>query len=248
MTNKTQIQAWVNDYGEDSDFVRVRVKGVFPRAGNSQFIGSDVVAEARARTLDPGQYDFAPRIIGVDVARYGEDDSVITRRQGLMCFPQKRFHGLDLMTLADNIAQEIYAWQPDAVFIDGGGMGAGVVDRLRHMGFDIVDAQAGARALDSAKYLNRRAEMWAKMREWLPTGKLPDDSELADALTGLEYGFSSSGALQLEKKEDAKKRGLSSPDGGDSLALTWYAPVVARLDAAEAQARLNAKPYDPLAW
>ncbi len=245
MTNHAQIDAWIEDYGEDSDFVRIRVKGEFPRAGNTQFIPSDIVASARSRRLGYEDYGRAPRIIGVDVARFGDDSSVITKRQGLMCLPQLCFHGLDLMTLADKIANEIYAWEPDGVFIDGAGVGGGVIDRLRQLGFDIVDVQAGASALDKTKFMNRRAEMWSKMREWLRNAQLPDDPDLEKELTGIEYGFSPSGLLQLEKKEDMKKRGLSSPDRSDSIACTFYAPVVAKEDAFAAQARIDAKPYDP---
>ena len=248
MTNHTQINAWIEDYGEDSDFVRVRVKGEFPRAGNTQFIPSDIVANARARRLSYDSYERQPRIIGVDVARFGDDSSVITKRQGLMCHPQQRYHGIDLMRLADIVSNEIYAWQPDGVFVDGAGVGGGVIDRLRQLGFDVVDVQAGARALDHTKFMNRRAEMWSKMREWLQNAQLPDDPDLEKELTGIEYGFSPNGLLQLEKKEDMKKRGLASPDGADSLAATFYAPVVTRIDAYEAQARINAKPYDPLDW
>lgn len=225
MTNKVLLQSWVDDYGEDSDFVRVRVKGEFPRAGSSQFISSDVVALAKGRQLSPGTYSHAPRIMALDVARFGEDASVITKRQGLYCAPQIIYRSIDLMTLAGIVAKEIQAWQPSAVFVDGVGIGAGVVDRLRQLGFDITDAQAGAQALNPAKYRNRRAEMWGLMRDWLEQGAIPDDSALCDDLTSVEYGFTPTDAIQLERKEDMKKRGLASPDRADSLALTFYAPV-----------------------
>jgi len=244
MTNKAQLSAWVEDYGEDSDFVRVRVRGVFPRAGSNQFIPSDMVAAARGRELRPDQYSMMPRVLSVDVARFGEDQTVITRRQGLQCFPQQKLRGVDTMTLAGIVAQVCHEWQPDEVFIDGVGVGAGVVDRLRQLGFYVTDAQAGARALDPAKFANRRAEMWGKMRDWLEQGgSIPDDPELEADLTGLEYSFAASGALQLEKKEDMKKRGLASPDCADSLAIGFYAPATSLHDALEAQARINAKPY-----
>lgn len=225
MTNKALIRSWIDDYGEDSDFVRVRVKGEFPLAGSSQFIPSDTVASARGRSLTPEMYSHAPRILALDVARFGEDASVITKRQGLYCAPQRIFRNLDLMTLSGIVAKEIETWRPAVVFIDGVGIGAGVVDRLRQLGFDVTDAQAGAQALNPLKYRNRRAEMWDGMREWLKNGAIPDDSALCDDLTGIEYGFTPLDALQLERKEDMKKRGLASPDRADSLALTFYAPV-----------------------
>ena len=149
------------------------------------------------------------------------------------------------MALVGAVAQEIRDWKPEAVFIDGVGVGAGVVDRLRELGFSVTDAQAGARAIDAKKYANRRAEMWAGMREWLANGGIPEDQELFDDLTGLEYGFTSSGSLLLEKKEDMKKRGLSSPDRADSLALTFYAPVASPQVRREGRARTE---YDVLGW
>ena len=248
MTNKAQLNAWVEDYGEDSDFVRVRVRGVFPRAGSNQFISGEAVSNARGRNLKAQQYDFAPKIVGVDVARFGDDQSVITRRQGLYCAPQQKLRGVDTMTLAGIVADLVQEWQPDALFVDGVGVGAGVVDRLRQLGVDVIDAQAGARALDQHKYVNRRAEMWAKMREWLEQGAIPDDPELEADLTGLEYAYNTAGAVQLERKEDMKKRGLSSPDCADSLALTFFAPVASAADAFMAQRRMEARKYDPLQW
>ena len=150
------------------------------------------------------------------------------------------------MALVGAVAQEIREWEPDAVFVDGVGVGAGVVDRLRELGFSVTDAQAGARAIDAKKYANRRAEMWAGMREWLASGGIPEDQELFEDMIGVEYGFTSSGSLLLEKKEDMKKRGLSSPDRADSLALTFYAPVASKeLQRMQRRARTE---YDVLGW
>ena len=247
MTNKEQIKAWIEDNGEDSDFVKVRVRGVFPSAGSNQFIPSDVVEAARGRTLRPDQYSRMPKVVGVDVARFGGDQTVITKRQGLYCHPQLKFRKIDTMTLVGIVADICQEWRPDAVFVDGCGVGAGVVDRLHQLGYYyVVDAQAGARALNPSKYVNRRAEMWAKMRDWMKDGgSIPDDPELESDLTGIEYSYSSTEAIQLEKKDDMKKRGLSSPDCGDSLALSFFRPVTTDDDAYEAQARINQKKWDP---
>ena len=185
-----------------------------------------------------------PRVMALDVARFGDDSSVLTKRRGLVCEPQQVWKGVDLMTLAGCVAREIRSWRPDAVFVDGVGVGGGVVDRLRELGFRVVDAQAGARALNPL-YANRRAGMWAGMRDWLARGAIPDDAALIDDLCGPEYGFTPGGALRLEKKEDMKRRGLASPDRADSLALTFYAPVAAEAALPEVTAR---RPYDPTAW
>lgn len=228
MTNKEQLTKWIEDYGEDSDFVRVRVRGEFPGAGEAQFISSAVVHAARGRHISLDQYGHAPRVMGVDVARFGGDQSVIARRQGLILLGQRKFRGLDTQTLADLVAQEAEAWAADAIFVDGVGVGAGVVDRLRRLGAKVFDAQAGGRALDADRFLNRRAEMWSAMRDWLLAGgAIPDDPELAEQLAAPEYAYNVADKLQLESKDDMKKRGLASPDCADALALTFYAPVTA---------------------
>lgn len=248
MTNKAQLNTWVKDYGEDSDFVRVRVRGEFPRAGSNQFISSELVANAYGREIRESEYNFAPKVIGVDVARFGDDRSVITRRQGLCCIDQRKLRGVDTMTLAGIVAELAHTWGYDAIFVDGVGVGAGVVDRLRQLGLDVFDCQAGARALAPAKFANRRAEMWSNMRDWLESGSIPEDKELMDDLTGLEYGFNASGAVQLEKKEEMKKRGLDSPDCADSLALTFYCRVAERSAVAEPLWRKKEEEYDPFTW
>ncbi|WP_298069435.1 terminase [uncultured Mailhella sp.] len=245
MTNKAQLQQWIDDYGADSDFVKVRVLGEFPSAGETQFIPVALVDEAMERRPQASAYAHAPLVMGVDVARFGSDSTVITFRRGLLCEPQIVLRDMDTMRVAGLVAQHYTERHAQAVFVDGVGVGAGVVDRLRQLGIPVVDAQAGARALDPAKYANRRAEMWGEMRDWLSLAFLPPgDRDLKQDLTGVEYGFTSSGALQLEKKEDMKKRGLASPDRADSLALTFYSPVAA-VGSGPAMADTT---YDPLAW
>lgn len=222
ITNKTEIDQWVKDYGEDSDFVRVRVRGVFPRAGSNQFISSDVVELAQSRAPDPALTALSPLVMGVDVARHGDDQSVIVLRRGRSVESITRLRIPDTMQLAARVAEAIDAHRPSAVFVDATGMGWGVVDRLRQLSHPVVAVQAGEAAMDPAKYYNRRAELWGLMRDWLKDGAcLPDDSELRDDLIGPEYGFDAKMRIQLEKKEDMKKRGLASPDSADSLAVTF---------------------------
>ncbi len=246
MTNKEQLSQWVQDYGEDSDFVRVRVRGEFPRAGDVQFIPSDVVHAARGRQVSKDHYEFAPKILGVDVARFGSDQSVICRRQGLMVFDQHKLRGVDTVTLSGIIAGICREWQADRVFVDGVGVGAGVVDCLNRV-HDIpaTDAVSSAAPFNKARFLNRRAEMWSEMRDWLAKGgALPDDPELAEHLTGLEYQINASGKLQLESKDSLKKRGLASPDCADALALTFYAPV----EAGPVRSSRALTEYDVTSW
>jgi hypothetical protein len=133
-TNKTLLQSWIEAYGEDSDFVRVRVKGQFPRAGTMQFISSEMVQQARKREI--GYLESDPLIFGLDCARYGDDHSTLAIRQGRDArkYPWRRWHHQDAMTLAGDIALEAQKWQPDAIFVDAGNIGAAVVDRLRQLG------------------------------------------------------------------------------------------------------------------
>jgi hypothetical protein len=170
-------------------------------------------------------HHYAPKVMGVDVARYGDDQSVICKRQGLACFPLMKYRELDTMEFAGVIAAEINEWKPDAVFVDSIGIGAGVVDRLKQIGHDVIGVNVGMRASKEG-YYNKRAEIWCGVRDWLKAGGvLPDDSEMESDLTTVEYGYDLSGKLRLEKKEDMKKRGLHSPDCGDALSLTFWAHV-----------------------
>ena len=231
ITNKKQMEEWEKDYGEDSDFFRVRVKGEFPRAGTMQFIPSDLVEAARKREVEPSAFD--PIIFGVDVARFGDDQSVVVVRRGRDAanWPWKCFRGVDTMTLAAAIVDLAREYKPDAIFIDGGGVGGGVIDRLNMLKLPVVEVQfgGGSDREGAVVYANKRAEIWGAMREWLKGGAIPDDPALAAELTGVEYGFvqkSGRDAIQLEKKSDMKKRGMASPDLSDALALTFAYPVM----------------------
>ncbi|MDD5084194.1 MAG: terminase [Candidatus Moranbacteria bacterium] len=224
-TSKEQIQQWISDYGDDSDFVRVRVKGEFPRSGSRQFISSEVVEAAIKRTVE---VPFgAPKIMAVDVARFGDDQSVIARRHGRKLEDFIKYRGLDLMALASEIAAAIKKYRPDVVYVDGVGVGGGVVDRLRQLGHNIIEVNAGAAPEQQNRetHYNKRAEMWDRMKNWLDTGDIPDDRDLRDDLIGIEYSYDNKMRLQLEKKDDMKKRGLSSPDCADALSLSFYAAL-----------------------
>ena len=222
-------QRIADQYGEDHDVTRVEVKGQFPRTGSNQFIGRELVEDAALREVDPD--DGAPLLMGVDVARFGDDASVIRFRKGrdARSFAPARFKGLNTMELATETANLIDKFNPDAVFVDGGGVGGGVVDRLKQLGYRVIEVQSGEKADDPEKYLNKRVEMWGEMRDWLVYGMIDDYQQLIDDLTGPEYELHIKGQLKLEPKDKMKKRGLRSPDEADALALTFAQPV-ARID------------------
>lgn len=245
LASRQQIDDWIADYGEDSDFVRIRVKGEFPRQGTSQFIPAALVDAARTRR----SIGYGPLIMGIDVARFGDDQTVFLFRQGDAVRHVARHRGLDTMQVAAHAAEEIVKRRPDAVFIDGIGVGGGVVDRLRQLGFRVLDVNAAARANNERLYANRRVEMWGQMRDWLRAGGcLPrDDAALADDLVGPEYGFDSGNRIALERKQDLRARGLASPDAGDALALTFADPVWPDGEI-PAQRDTGMQNYDPYRW
>ena len=148
-TNEAQLEQWVRDYGEDSDFVRVRVKGVFPHAGSMQFISSALVELAMSSERAPRATRYDPLIMGVDVARFGDDRSVIRFRRGRDGRSMRpiKLRGVDTMQLAARIADENARYPCDAIFIDGGGVGGGVVDRCRQLGLRVIEVQFGARSV-----------------------------------------------------------------------------------------------------
>jgi len=224
MANLQQIEQWKLDYGEDSDFFKIRVRGEFPTSASNQFIASDSVDACMV--YKAVNYLNFPYIIGVDVARFGDDMSVIAIRQGRKLNPLLKFRNLDTVQLSHKIA-EISSGYPNAtIFIDGVGVGAGVVDYCKAIGLRVIEVNAGCTADDAARYANKRAEMWDKMRQWMKDGaELPNDPELKQDCIGIEYGYTMKGQIQLEKKEDMKRRGLGSPDCADALSLTFAAPV-----------------------
>ena len=221
-TNKVEIDKWIKDYGEDSDFVRVRVRGEFPRAGSNQFIPSDLVVSARLNIAEG--FQALPKILSIDVARFGDDQTVIGLRQGRHFRILSKYRGMDTVQTTRYAIDFIEKENPDAIVVDGDGLGAGVVDNLKHRGYEdkLFEFHGGETAKDPEMYYNRRAEVWGLTRDWLKEGaEIPNEPEMETDLTGPQYGFSAKQQLQLEKKEDMKKRGLASPDFGDCLAMTF---------------------------
>lgn len=208
-------------YGADSDVFRVRALGEFPLQDNDSLIGVDEVSKAMEREVKVLPH-FEKRM-GVDPARFGDDRTVIIIRHMEEVVRKEIFQTLDTMQITGHvirIAKEEHVL-PNNIFVDEIGVGAGIVDRLREQGWRVEAVNVGTKADDSEHYGNLRAELYARhVKEWLKTGKLPKDDDFYE-LANIKYKFTSTGQLQLEKKEDMKKRGLPSPDVADALSLTF---------------------------
>lgn len=229
-TNKTELNRQIADEGEDSAFVRIRILGEFPGQGLNSFISRAVAVDAQTREVDV-PYD-EPIIIGVDVARYGSNKTVLFPRRGrdARTYPAVSFVGIDTMRTVDEVLKMMARYHTNLVAVDGGGVGGGVIDRLRQLGVDVIEVQFGARALpnlaqqnrEKARYANKRAEIWGLLRDWLRGGALPNDPQLLEELCAPLYSIDSEDVIRLEAKKDIAKRldGLS-PDIADALAITF---------------------------
>ncbi len=190
------------------------------------FIDFQTVREAALRQAPPA--NPAPLVFGLDVARFGDDRTVLVKRRGPALEDVAAWRGRDLMATASEVSLAINRHHPRAVFIDSVGVGAGVVDRLKQLGHKVVGVNSGARASRPERFINLKAEMWQKMREWLDGGGvIPDRLDLKNDLLAPTYEFDHSGRLKIESKDDLKSRGLPSTDLADALALTFAQPVAA---------------------
>lgn len=228
ITNKDKIQEWIDDYGEDSDFVKVRVRGAFPSQSIKQFIAEDLVEAARRRVLVRRQYEFAPVILTCDPAWQGDDPLVIAKRQGL-AFEILRVipKNDDDVAVANLLASLEDEHKADAVFIDMG-YGTGIASVGHNLGRDWILVNFAEKSYDQG-CINKRAEMWNLTKKWLQSGgAIPDDDELFSDLTSPETVPRMDGKIQLESKQDMKKRGIPSPNKGDALALSFAHPVAKR--------------------
>ena len=198
----------------------------FNAAVDNALIPLDAVLAAAGKHLPDADYVGAAKVIGVDVARFGDDRSVIFKRQGLYTHEPIVYNDIDNMELAGRVANQIAEFQPDAVFVDGG-RGEGVIDRLRMLGHNVIEVAFGGKA-SNPHYYNKRSEMWGELAEWLRSGgALPDHGALKTDLCVPTYDMKT-GKFRLESKDDIKKRGMKSPDVGDALALTFAESVLPR--------------------
>lgn len=203
----------------------------FTASASNVVIPIDLVTEAAHRLLQEKDVQGAPVILGVDIARYGDDRSTIFKRQGLWVDEPLVYKGLDTMDMAARVIDAIIRYKADMTFIDAGVMGAGVIDRIRQLGYNnISEVYFQGNALHEQRFENIRAEMYFKMLEWLKSGgAIPDMPELKSELSIVEYKFSKRGKIILQPKEEIKEKIGKSPDLADGLALTFARPVYPRL-------------------
>ncbi len=264
-TNKENIAMLENKYGKDSDVVRVRVDGDFPKAEADAFIKLEVVELAIGIPVEPiGEVLH----IGVDVARFGDDETVIASRIGGKCFDLKVYNKQNTMATAGWVLDTARAVMKDKyqiikkamIKVDDGGLGGGVTDRLNEvvreqkLPYIIVPVNNQGKANDE-HYDNIGTEVWASLRDALeencsgflqgqePIIELPNDEKLISQLSTRKYRMASRGKIALESKDDMKKRGLPSPDRADALTLAFYEPDVGALDPASVELLRGVKVY-----
>lgn len=260
ISNKEQLQRWVDDYGEDSDFVRVRVRGLFPRVDAESFISFEAACAAVEREI---MVQGGAVVLGVDVGRFGDDPSVIYPRCGrdALSRPPEIHYGLDTMTFAGRVAAAFLRHGATICMVDEGGVGGGVVDRLRQLRIPVIGVDFGSKAdgfsETGVKYANKRAEIWGAVRDWLPTGSIPniitnENTTLVDELTGPTYTMNKKEEIQLEAKREMRARGIPSPNVADALACTFAFPsfefqTISPSGIIEREAPTVAPDYDPFA-
>lgn len=225
-TDKNVYQQIIDEYGPDSYQAHVEVYGSFPSESDDQFIPANVVDEAMKRPKHKD--DSAPFVVGVDPARFGSDSTVIAIRQGRDIIEIKKYKGDDTMTVVGHIIETIEQYKPALVCIDEGGLGAGVVDRLKEQRYKVRGVNFANKSKNPMMYGNLRAQIWGDMKQWLKTATIPSDRYLKSDLISPLMKPDSKGAIFLESKKDMKARGLASPDAADAIALTFAFPVAHR--------------------
>lgn len=196
----------------------------FQLTGEDSFIQSDLVMRCRKTVAER----YGRLLLGVDPARFGDDRSCIIRRKGRVAYGKESYAKKDTMEITGIVHNIILTEQPFKVFVDVGGLGAGVVDRLKELGHSaiVVPVNSGSTPLNSRKYYNKRSELWGELKAWMDDApcQIPDEDSLHADLCGIRYTVDSNSRLVMEKKSDMKKRGIRSPDEADALALTFAMP------------------------
>ena len=240
-------KAQIEKYGRDNPWVLINVFGKFPPSSINTLLGPDDMAQAAKRSYRDSDIEFAPRILGVDVARFGDDSSIIFPRQGLVSFNPIQLRNVDSFQGAGSTARKWGDWNADACFVDdSGGYGAGWIDALRQLGRNPIGISFAGEPNDR-RYFNKRAEMYFLAAQWIKDGGQipPDCTELTSAMTQITYTFKGD-RLLLEDKAQLKERLGFSPDHADALALTFAQPVAPRQGQSMGRSK-HKFDYDPFA-
>jgi hypothetical protein len=252
LCNRALVDDWLKSYGADSTFAKVRVYGQFADQSSLSFMSRALLEEAAQREVQVPRDE--PVHVGVDVAAYGADESVIWTRRGrdARSIPPIRLH-CDTMQLVSHVAEHVnmlrLQFSRVIVAIDSTGLGIGVCDRLNQLGFGVHPINFGSKANKPEVYGNRRAELYGNLRDWLKDGAVPDDDELIEELAAIEYYFTGQGTYMLERKAELKSRIGRSPDKSDALALTLAlpTPVVDRANMLQpGRVAQQRRSYDPM--
>jgi hypothetical protein len=219
-------------YGEDSNVYRIRVIGEFPKGDDDTVIAMDLLESALHRDVAASM--SAPMVWGLDVARFGSDRSALCKRQGNVVTESIRtWKNLDLMQLTGAVVAEYNvlppSQQPREILVDSIGLGAGVVDRLRELGLPARGINVAESPALGGTYRNLKAELWYRARAWLEARdcKMAKDEVLIAELATVRYSFTSNGKIQIEGKDEIRRRGLPSPDKADAFVLTFASDAIA---------------------
>ena len=253
ITNHKELQSILDDFGADSDVARVRVLGRFPRTDSESFMSAQLVEDAIAREVR--YYPHEPIVIGVDPARFGDDATVMIARQGLDAETHgaELHYGLNTMEVASRALQMQQRLNAVAIFVDEGGLGAGVVDRLMQLGAPVIPVNFSNKPKDLAltagvAFANHRAEIWGALREWLSRGSIPEkvqNESLKDELLAPHYKMDAKERIQLESKREMRIRGVKSPNIADALACTFSEPVLETAGVGGVGAEVPEDNYNP---
>lgn len=215
---------WVADrhkkWGKNSPWYISRVEAKFPDAGEKTLISLALIEDAQERTLEPSE----PNVLGIDVAREGNDKTVFAHRRGGVLRIHQRFSKIKTMetTGLAQIAKRVTG--ADILSVDVIGVGGGVVDRLVELKVPVIEANAAESPVDTIRFLNARAEWYWTLRELFETGEVdldPADEDLAEQLTDIKWKVTSAGKIQIESKDEMRARGRPSPDDADAVAQTF---------------------------
>lgn len=258
-TNKEELNKRIADYGIDHDYTRVRILGLFPRHDVLSFISRSIVLSALDRQVEPQTHERV--VLGVDPARFGNDSAVIFPRQGrdARSRPIERYQNLDTIQLAAKVADAYRRYDAAMIYVDGTGMGAGVVDQLRNLNFPVHEVNFSASpdginmAQPGIKWANKRAEIYGAMRDWLATAALQSytidvDHDIVDDLSAANFYYNPRDEIILEPKAEIKRREGFSPDVADALACTFALPSLHFAgDSGEDVAFVSSTNYNPYA-